>query len=346
VIYLLRLTQEERDQILETLTLEQQEFLKERLKRGKKTAFARVMAISKGMSLPDHATDEEIQSIVLDWVLIDYIDSGFINPETRCDCGKPLRYQYIVQNTRTQEIRKFGINHLELHTGIDAETVKAIRKSWDAIDLELDEILVKIRTKWSLEGNKIYIPDDLTLPKDIQEHLDLQLPLLERQITRLLRLIKEYHEEKLREKILQEIEPVVDQNEALKEIERSASREIKFHKPSVYDHQFDLFSDFIEKISENGDLYIERENTFFHESLAQEHKREIDLLIEAGIRSARIVCERLMDSFPELHRGRYITGKPKIYTSVCSYLDSMVTRGKLLLVYKDHSDRVYERKDL
>ncbi|MEW4151165.1 hypothetical protein Q0N88_13160 [Bacillus thuringiensis] len=50
--------------ILASLTEKQKGFLEQHVKRGKKTAFANVMALDKGIVLPNHATDAEIQSIL------------------------------------------------------------------------------------------------------------------------------------------------------------------------------------------------------------------------------------------------------------------------------------------
>ncbi|MGR5965433.1 hypothetical protein ACT7DB_18470 [Bacillus cereus] len=60
------------------------EFLQQHVKRGKKTAFANVMALDKGIVLPEHATDTEIQTILDEWVLIEYIDNGERNVDTPC----------------------------------------------------------------------------------------------------------------------------------------------------------------------------------------------------------------------------------------------------------------------
>ena len=106
--------------ILAALTEKQKNFLEQHVKRGKKTAFANVMALDKGIVLPNHATDAEIQSILDEWVLIEYIDNGKSNANTPCECGRPLRYQYIVQHQTTKETRRFGITHFAEHTGLPA----------------------------------------------------------------------------------------------------------------------------------------------------------------------------------------------------------------------------------
>lgn len=48
-----------------------------------------------------------------------------------------------------------------------------------------------------LSHEMITIPDDMELPKDIKNHLDASIPLLDRQIKRLRKEITRYLEEKL-----------------------------------------------------------------------------------------------------------------------------------------------------
>ncbi|MEH7075144.1 hypothetical protein [Neobacillus drentensis] len=70
-----RLDVKESDELLNLLCLEQKEFIEFYVKRGKKTAFANVMAADKGIVLPDSATVEEMERLIDEWVLEDYIDN-------------------------------------------------------------------------------------------------------------------------------------------------------------------------------------------------------------------------------------------------------------------------------
>lgn len=107
-----------------------------------------------------------------------------------------MRYQYVVQNLRTGDIKKFGINHFQEHTGISPQVVKDIILGIEKIDYELDEILVKVAAGWSLVKKGLNeIPSDYELPKEIKDHLSLNLPLLDRQFSRLTNLIREFLKE-------------------------------------------------------------------------------------------------------------------------------------------------------
>jgi hypothetical protein len=81
----------------------------------------------------------------------------------------------------------------EQHTGLDPETVTLIIKGLKEIDTERAGILSKVISKWKLP---FVIPFDLEVPKDMQEQLRVNLPLLDRQIYRLDMMIRKYYKDK------------------------------------------------------------------------------------------------------------------------------------------------------
>ena len=61
----------------------------------------------------------------------------------------------------------------------------------------MDEILIKIMDGWVLENEWLPpIPEDMILPKDIAEHLENEIPLLERQVNRLRYEIRKHLKER------------------------------------------------------------------------------------------------------------------------------------------------------
>lgn len=301
-----RLNVSEREHLLKTLplTLEQKDFLLHHVKRGKKTIFANYMAKDKGIVLPSHATGEEIEHLLDEWILEDYIDNGFVNPETRCECGRPLRYQYIVRHKTTNEKRRFGIDHFEEHTNIPSSIVKDIINGFHTIDYELDELLIKISENWTL-GNYIrYIPNEYNFPKNIKEHLELNVPLLDRQIELLKREIRLFNDAPPRtnEKI---IESDID----------SQRNEIQ--------NQISFNFDTIESTFQEVSATLENLHKV---NLSQSLEEHIFQFIKAGTSSARVICELLIKN-DLVSKERYLTGKPKIYVKVCQYLDSLVEDG-------------------
>ncbi|MEK4504214.1 hypothetical protein [Bacillus sp. FSL R12-0069] len=181
-----------RSNIFASLTEKQKDFLQQHVKRGKKTTFANVMALDKGIVLPNHATDAEIQAILDEWILIEYIDNGERRADTACECGRPLRYQYIVQHQTTKEISRFGITHFAEHTGLPAHIVKQIKDGFAAIDYERDELLMKLQNHWCLDDELSHFPNGFILPTDLKQQLDAGIPLLDTQFKRLRTCLKSF----------------------------------------------------------------------------------------------------------------------------------------------------------
>lgn len=181
------LTQTERDTMLQSLSLEQQNYLHEFLKRGKKTAFASVLAQQKGEGLEDSNSH-----ISTEWELIDFVDGGVVSNDLKCECGRALRYQYIVKNLKTNHILRFGKSHFQEHTNIPSHIVNEVVKGMTKIDYELDEILIKIKNSWSLlESEGIDVPFYIEVPPDMEAHISLNLPLLDKQVSRLRFILSE-----------------------------------------------------------------------------------------------------------------------------------------------------------
>ncbi|MCR2821682.1 DUF3895 domain-containing protein [Lederbergia panacisoli] len=291
------LSRSDRDSILDSLTPEQKEFIQHHVKRGKKTAFANVLASDKGIVIPEHAGMEEVEMLLDEWILEEYIDNGFVNPKTPCECGRPLRYQYIVKHKATNETRRFGIEHFKEHTGFSSEIVNEIRMGFNVIDYEMDELLYKIQNKWELRQEVPFLPDYLEIPKSIQEYIDLDLPLLDKHVDELKRIIRDYMEQSREQRIL---EPVARESES----------HIIFN---IEDYIF--------------------EDTFRTDPESFSKDKTLEYL-ESGVSSARIICELLIKHGYAANE-RYITGKPKIYGHVCMFLESLkardvLKRGKLL----------------
>lgn len=302
------LQQTERDQILNSLTSEQIQFIKDYVKRGKRTAFANEMAKSKGMVIPEEATDQDIKLILDEWILEDYIDNGFVNPETPCECGKPLRYQYIVRHIGTNESRRFGINHFEEHMSFPAALIKQIKQGFTQVDYELDELITKIKEGWNLNQHIEFIPEDLQLPDDINEQIQMNLPLLDSQISRLKKRIDNYLQPAYTPKIKRDNHE--DQNDIF---------------------QFELFTGVASPATQLNSTSL---------VLTQQHKDLILHYLETT-GSARIISELLIKKH-NANSVRYLTGKPKLYLPICIYLDELVEKSILILKeIRGKDDRIY-----
>ncbi|MGB4589452.1 MAG: hypothetical protein WBI17_09520 [Clostridiaceae bacterium] len=188
---------EQLDEAYESLSDQQKRFLDKEVIRGKKTNWLNVWAKKLGRELSENEMNNPDQSMLkyLEWRLIGYKDSQMVNPNTKCECGRALRYQYTIENIKTKKTYKLGIKHLQDHTGLSPELVKSISKGLEIIDLEKDEILTKVIDGWVLPFE---IPSRLEITPDIINQLVIGLPLLERQVARLRKLI--YGSEKPRTK--------------------------------------------------------------------------------------------------------------------------------------------------
>jgi len=307
----MKLPEEKRSEILDSLNINQVNFLKDELKRGKRTVFANTIATQKGLRIPENATYEDIEHLVDSWILIGYVDAGHVTPELKCECGRSLRYQYHVINKQTKEERRFGIDHLELHTGIDAKTVAEILNGFSKIDLELDEILLKLDAGWSISVESLPPFQHLPLPKDIQQHLELHLPLLDRQVSRIRRLIQE------------------SEMERRKSLSASILNAIK--PQSTVEREVDLFS------------YLESESSLSiseGDELTETMKEAILSHLQEGIQSARIISELLIKN-GSTRDNRFVTGKPKIYVEVCGFIESLIPEHCKMLS-ADQNDRLYQ----
>ncbi|WP_430510749.1 DUF3895 domain-containing protein [Gottfriedia solisilvae] len=311
------LTKDERGTVLDTLEHHQREYLQQFLKRGKRTSFSNILAKYKG----EGSSNEDLAS---QWELVDFIDAGLISDEHKCECGRPLRYQYIVKNKITNKILKFGINHFEEHTMIPSNVVKDVIKGWNYIDHELDEILKKFKNNWSLEDAFIFeFPEGVIIPKDIKEHLDLSIPLLNRQVLRLRQIIIETEKPKFQQKEVKvsfENEPIDlfsfgdESNEIINIMEYEMS------KRSIYG----------DPISSNLKT---SEVKFIHEYITNNETI-----------SAMQICNDLIDVKNSNFGYFSTTGKPKLYIVICNFLDKLVKLERLEFVMDmQRKDRIYKQ---
>src|SRR5690625_28421 len=309
------LSQSERDEIFETLTEGQKRFVTEKLKRGRKTLFANVLAKSKA----GHLVDVEANDFASKWEFIDYLDAGSgwrINSKLFCECGRKLRYQYIVRNSKTNEVMKFGINHFEEHTGIPSELAREIVKGIERIDYEMDEVLIKIRNNWTIQSEGIdHIPSTVIIPKDITEHLEYDIPLLKRQLIRLkeqIRISLEIQEQKRLAALMVERDRIARKQKAdFAEKRRQIRRKFNVDKSIELQEDYQL-----------GIIVFLQELTVFQFWASE-------------------VCADLVTNH-SAPKDTYSSGTYKIFPNVCKFLESLTEKGLLKFVEKQSNmDRMY-----
>lgn len=184
--YKLPLTQAEVDQIYQKLTPIQKEFIDSFEKRGKKSKWLEALAKKKGILVNENMSEQELIEKVNDWVLVDILDGGEGNRPYKCECGMPLRYQYIVSHQSKEQIYKLGETCLENYTNLSCEIIRDIKKGFHVINLERDELLLKIlkNYKTSLEKYK-----EIEIPNELLEQISYDIPLTNKQEKRLEKLL-------------------------------------------------------------------------------------------------------------------------------------------------------------
>ncbi|SDZ63346.1 Protein of unknown function [Evansella caseinilytica] len=310
------LEKEKRDEWLKKLPPEQRDFLQHHVKRGKKTVFANVLAMDKGIVIPPEADGEELEHLLDEWVLEDYIDNGFVNRDTPCECGRPLRYQYIVKHKTTKETRRFGMTHFEEHTGFPAEIVRKIKHGFQTIEYELDELLYKLHHGWDWQKELPLLPEGYAFPDDIQRHFDAKVPLLNRQLKRMK----------------QQISSFLDDRRSLPRPQKAVAGQRDDAEAIAEQLETTLFNE--DPLSFRG--------TVHPYPLAAEWQQAALSYINEGVTSARIVCELLIKN-EQAPAARYASQCPKIYVPVCFFLDSLVRAGALTYTgSRNVADRYYK----
>ena len=181
------------EETMRVLTEEQKDFLENRLKIRRKSEWLQILANYKGVDITNDMNVDEIEDKIDDWILIDCLDGGYKQRPYKCDCGQPLRFQYIIQNKKEGEVRKLGENCFEKYLSLPASVIKDVKSGMYNIHLERDEILTKLR-------QKVFFPLSnylhLKIPPHIIEQYELGLPLLDRQIHLVEKINERYKEEK------------------------------------------------------------------------------------------------------------------------------------------------------
>lgn len=289
----------EREEQLKKLSSTQRDFLINLMNRKKRIVFSKFVSTQKGNLSEDLSLDEAEKKIA-EWELVEVIDSGFVNEKTRCECGRPLRYQYIVQHKTTKKVLKFGLNHFEEHMGLGAKVVAEIRKEFMKIDHEFDNLLEKLENQVNHQNLLSNWPKNCPIPEDIKELLDHNIPLLDQQIQKLQNIKNEYFRKK---------------QDVVEEAKKQASLF------TTYD-DFNLFNmDAVEEAS-NLELDITKDSSQLEEIIYQ--------LVQKGIYGVMEICEILIDEFG-VDTKWYKTGRPKIIVNVITILEKYVEHGEMFV---------------
>lgn len=170
------------EEIMESLNDAQRRFIHEKSKQDKKSRWLESLARFKGVVVDSETDWDEIIQQINDWVLIDVLDGGRNSRPYQCECGKSLRFQYIVHHMGKGITYKLGVTCFENYTQLPPGVLKDIQDGFYHIDLERDEILAKFQ-----HGEHFNLTPylHLNIPEDIKTQVALGLPLSDRQIAKI-----------------------------------------------------------------------------------------------------------------------------------------------------------------
>ncbi|MED4358539.1 hypothetical protein [Geobacillus stearothermophilus] len=176
------LTEAEVDEIYQLLTPKQHKYMDAFTKRSKKSKWLEVLALKKGIIVTEDMDNEQLAEAVDDWILVEILDGGRGNRPFRCECGMPLRYQYIVAHKKQNKTYKLGETCLGNYTRLTPEIIRDIKKGFHSIHLERDELLLKI-----YHGEKTDIKEfvGIEIPQSYLEQIEHDIPLLDKQLQKL-----------------------------------------------------------------------------------------------------------------------------------------------------------------
>ena len=335
-----RLTAAERDAKLAALNEQQRTYLMNYLQRGKRTAFDNFMQDEKVTAIrsADEIALNAEEMVAADWTIAHFIDHGENNRAGKCACGRALRYEFTVEHSITKKKIRYGKEHLSQFLNIDVRDVDVLLGTIEKFDYELDEVLTKMdRDDYGFDlYEKLLNKEDV--PGAILQHIDLQLPLLDYQRRKLVKMMHAQIEEKLRAieladaerdaKLIAEAKKYV----ALQQQLRAQQEAERAEKLAAFEQQ---------QQEKNAQL-----TALFHEAIRTMSPEESELeqivfaLVQNGIHSAVAMSKLVAKNFAKEKRVSIgVKERPYVYFDVLLALDRQVTRGKLV---KDDASNMHD----
>ncbi|MHA7964792.1 hypothetical protein ACX93W_11650 [Paenibacillus sp. CAU 1782] len=181
------LTEKEVNRLVQLLNEEQSDFLQNYLKQGKKSKWLEKLAHKKGVVLHPGISIDEVWQQLNDWELNEIVDGGYGNRPYKCECGKALRFCYVVHHRKEHKTYRLGETCLGNYTMMSAELIKDITDGFHKIDLERDGILLRYERGWELPGDYSGLP----LTEELKTQIIIGLPLSSIQENRIEKMFKQ-----------------------------------------------------------------------------------------------------------------------------------------------------------
>jgi hypothetical protein len=190
------LSNKERDNLLKFATQEQVSFMMSNVKQSRKSIFLNVIAEQKVTIV--RSTDISLGDVERDinqWHLEQYTDYGEGNLLGKCACGRRLRRVFTLKHDVTGKVIDYGEEHFKQFLGIDSKILRELVNGFNVIDLEFDELLIKIsENNYCYDLLEVHFKG-MEIPTDIQQHINANVPLLDTQIARLYIKLREMERE-------------------------------------------------------------------------------------------------------------------------------------------------------
>ncbi|MFC0476925.1 hypothetical protein ACFFHF_17110 [Robertmurraya beringensis] len=184
------LSQREVEDIMSSLSEDQRSYIIKHTKQSKKSKWIETLAKKKGIVLSENMSLEVVEDKLDEWMLVDVLDGGYGNRPYECECGKSLRFQYIVYHKGDDKTYKLGETCFEHYTDLQPEVLKDILKGFHHVDLERDEILLKLKQKRYPDLTKYLVID--SIPAELKKQIQLLIPLSNSQLGNIQHLMNEH----------------------------------------------------------------------------------------------------------------------------------------------------------
>lgn len=310
------LTKEERTELLSLVTEEQKDFLLNTLKRGRETIFGNFMLSEKVQAIQsaDEIEISDDEQDVVDWKIIEYVDHGLRNRLGKCACGRTLRYEFTVSHSKTKKTITYGKHHLADFLNLNVSDIDDVLTELNTIDYELDEMLLKI--KEDDYGYELLneLPEKAELPTDIQEHVKFQVPLLDRQIRRLSKILDHIAKEDW-------LNIVKEQSKKEQQLQSEAYKKAKQLIEERFEREEKEKQTEQQKVAEDVRYQLRQDSSLGEIALC---------FVQNGISSAVEISHIIRNNFNvDKRMSMSVKNRPYIYTDVVLELMKYVHRGDL-----------------
>lgn len=169
------------------LTDKQRDFLEKNIKKSAGDLWEEELVRLRGIDIGEEITLENIENSINQWILVETKDGGEGLRPYKCLCGHLIRYQFIVKHRTLDITHKLGSECIKKYTGIDSKLAKKVLVEKKDINNQVEEIIRKIDT-YDIK-KQLFLLDYEKLPAIRRKQLELGIPLTDRQLNKVFKLL-------------------------------------------------------------------------------------------------------------------------------------------------------------